>query len=182
MAERLTIARPYAKAVFAEAVAGKRLAEWSAVLQTAAAVSADARVKPLFGNPQVSAAQLVELFTGVGGAGFDTQIADQARNLLATLADYRRLPFLPEISTAYERLRAEYERTVEVTVTSAVALSAGQQQRLTAALSKRLARDVRLHTEIDTKLMGGAVLKADDLVIDGSIAGGLTQLAARVAG
>ena len=178
MAERLTIARPYAKAVFAEAVAGKRLAEWSAVLQTAAAVSADARVKPLFGNPQVSAAQLVELFSGVGGAGFDTQ----ARNLLATLADYRRLPFLPEISTAFERLRAEYERTVEVTVTSAVALSAGQQQRLTAALSKRLARDVRLHTEIDTKLMGGAVLKADDLVIDGSIAGGLTQLAARVAG
>jgi F-type H+-transporting ATPase subunit delta len=178
MAERLTIARPYAKAVFAEAVAGKRLAEWSDVLQTAAAVSADARVKPLFGNPQVSASQLVELFSGVGGAGFDTR----ARNLLATLADYRRLPFLPEISTAFERLRAEYERTVEVTVTSAVALSPDQQQRLTAALSKRLARDVRLHTEIDTKLMGGAVLKADDLVIDGSIAGGLTQLAARVAG
>ena len=178
MAERLTIARPYAKAVFSQALAAKRLPEWSAVLQTAAAVSSDARVKPLFGNPHVSAAQLVELFTAVGGAGFDAQ----ARNLLATLADYRRLQFLPEIATAYERLRAEYERTVDVTVTSAVALSAAQQQRLTAALSKRLARDVRLHTAIDTKLLGGAVLKADDLVIDGSVAGGLTQLAAQVAG
>jgi F-type H+-transporting ATPase subunit delta len=182
MAERLTIARPYAKAVFAQALAGKRLAEWSAVLQTAAAVSADARVKPLFGNPQVSTTQLVELFTGVGGASFDAQVADQARNLLVTLADYRRLPFLPEIATGFEKLRAEHERSVDVTVTSAVALSAEQQQRLTAALSKRLAREVRLQTAIDTTLVGGAVLKADDLVIDGSIAGGLTQLAAQVAG
>jgi F-type H+-transporting ATPase subunit delta len=178
MAERLTIARPYAKAVFAQALAGKRLAEWSAVLQTAAAISGDVRVMPLFGNPHVSAAQLTELFTGVGGAGFDLQ----ARNLLATLADYRRLQFLPEIAAAYERLRADYERSVDVTVTSAVALSAEQRQRLTAALAKRLSRDVRLHAEIDTKLLGGAVLKADDLVIDGSVAGGLTQLAARVAG
>jgi F-type H+-transporting ATPase subunit delta len=182
MAERLTIARPYAKAVFAQALAGKRMAEWSTVLQTVAAVSADARVKPLFGNPQVSTTQLVELFTGVGGASFDAQIADQARNLLVTLADYRRLSFLPEIATGFEKLRAEHERSVDVTVTSAVALSAEQQQRLTAALSKRLAREVRLQTAIDTTLVGGAVLKADDLVIDGSIAGGLTQLAAQVAG
>ena len=182
MAERLTIARPYAKAVFAQALAGKRMAEWSGVLHTAAAVSSDARVKPLFGNPHVSAAQLVELFTSVGGESFDAQIAEQARNLLVTLADYRRLPFLPEIALSFEKLRAEHERTVEVTVTSAVALSEQQQQRLTVALSKRLARDVRLHTEIDSSLLGGAVLKADDLVIDGSIAGGLIQLAAQVAG
>ncbi len=182
MAERLTIARPYAKAVFTQALAGKRLAEWSAALQCAATVSADVRVKPLFGNPQVSAAQLVELFTGVAGASFDAQIADQVRNLLVTLADYGRLPFLPEIATGFEKLRAEHERSVDVTVTSAVALSADQQQRLTAALSKRLARDVRLHTAIDTTLVGGAVLKADDLVIDGSVAGGLTLLAAQVAG
>jgi F-type H+-transporting ATPase subunit delta len=182
MAERLTIARPYAKAIFAQALAGKSLADWSSVLQTAAAVSGDARVKPLFGNPHVSATQLAELFTDVGGASVNARIADQARNLVATLADYRRLQFLPEIAAAYERLRAEYERSVEVTVTSAVTLSAEQQQRLTAALAKRLSRDVRLHTEIDTKLRGGAVLKADDLVIDGSVAGGLIQLAARVAG
>jgi F-type H+-transporting ATPase subunit delta len=178
MAERLTIARPYAKAVFAQALGARRLAEWSTVLQTAAAVSGDARVKPLFGNPHVSAAQLVELFSSVGGDSFDAQ----AKNLLTTLADYRRLQFLPEISHGFERLRAEHERTVDVTVTSAVPLSEQQQQRLTAALSKRLARDVRLHTAIDKSLIGGAVLKADDLVIDGSVAGGLTQLAARVAG
>jgi F-type H+-transporting ATPase subunit delta len=178
MAERRTIARPYAKAVFAQALGARRLAEWSAVLQTAAAVSADARVKPLFGNPHVSAAQLVELFTSVGGDNFDAQ----AKNLLTTLADYRRLQFLPEIALGFERLRAEHERTVDVTVTSAVALSEQQQQRLTAALTKRLARDVRLLTAIDQSLIGGAVLKADDLVIDGSVAGGLTQLASQVAG
>lgn len=178
MAERITIARPYAKAIFGLARSTQRLQPWSAVLQLAAAISADARVRPLFGNPHVSAEQLVELLTGVGGTAFDAD----ARNLIATLAANRRLAFLPEIAATYERLRAEHERTVEVTVTSAVELSAAQRERLSAALQKRLAREVHLHSEIDPKLLGGAVLRADDLVIDGSLAGGLAQLAARVAG
>jgi F-type H+-transporting ATPase subunit delta len=178
MAERITIARPYAKAIFALALGTKRLAEWSSVLQTAAAISGDARVKPLFGSPHVSAEELAGLFTEVGGAGFD----GTARNLIALLASNRRLAFLPEIAQDYERLRADHERVLDVTVTSAVALSAAQRTRLMRALRQRLDRDVRLHSEIDATLLGGAVLRADDLVIDGSVLGGLAQLAAQVAG
>lgn len=178
MAERITIARPYAKAIFALARGAQRLGEWSGVLQTAAAIAGDARVRPLFGNPHVSAEQLVGLFTDVGGERFDAA----ARNLMATLASNRRLAFLPEIAKSYEKLRAEHERVLDVTVTSAVELSAVQRERLTAALRKRLDHDVRLHSEIDSTLLGGAVLRADDLVIDGSVQGGLAQLAARVAG
>jgi F-type H+-transporting ATPase subunit delta len=71
---------------------------------------------------------------------------------------------------------------VDVTVSSAVELSAAQRERLIAALGKRLNREVRLHSELNPALLGGAVLRADDLVIDGSLSGGLSQLAARVAG
>ena len=176
MAERLTIARPYAKAVFALAHAGKRLPQWSVALDIAASVVADARVAPLLGNPGVTAEQLVGLITGVGGAAFD----EPAKNFIRTLAANKRLSFLPEIAARYERLRAEAERTVDVTVTSAVELSVAQQQHYTDAMRKRLDREVRLHCKLDPSLLGGAVVQADDLVIDGSVRAGLTQLAGAI--
>jgi F-type H+-transporting ATPase subunit delta len=177
MAERLTIARPYAKAVFALALAGKRLPQWSQALQVAASVVADARVAALLNNPGVSAEQLVTLVTGVGGAAFD----ERAKDFIRTLAANKRLALLPEIATRYERLRADAERTVDVTVTSAVELSAAQRQHYTQAMKKRLDREVRLHCAIDPTLLGGAVVRADDLVIDGSVLAGLAQLAAATA-
>ena len=182
MAERVTIARPYAKAVFQLAQAQQRLPQWSAALRAAAAVVADARVRALLGNPGVTPAQLVELVTGIAGQDLGAKAFDaQAQNFIATLAANRRLGFLPEIAARYEQLRADAERTLEVTVTSAVALSGAQQQRYALALSARLGREVRLHCELDPGLLGGAIVRADDLVIDGSVRAGLSQLAAATA-
>ena len=177
MAERITIARPYAKAVFQLARSQKRLPQWSAALAAAARIISDPRVHALLGNPGVSTEQLVGLVTGVAGASLD----EKGRNLIATLAANRRLGFLPEIAARFEQLRAEAERTVDVTVTSAVELSGAQQKRYTEALRKRLDRDVRLHCQIDPGLLGGAVVRADDLVIDGSVRAGLAQLATAAA-
>jgi F-type H+-transporting ATPase subunit delta len=178
MAERVTIARPYAKAVFALARDSRRLPQWSDALRIAAQICADERVKALFGNPHVPPAQLVEFITGIGAQAFDAE----ARRFLAVLAENGRLPYVPEIAELYEKLRAEQERVLDVTLSSAVELSSEQRERFAAALRKRFEREVRLHTQIDTSLLGGAVLQADDLVIDGSVRGGLTQLAAQIAG
>jgi F-type H+-transporting ATPase subunit delta len=100
---------------------------------------------------------------------------------LNTLAQNRRLGLLPEISAMYETLRAEVERIADVHVTSAVALDDAQRNRLTGALKKRLRREVRLHESIDPSLIGGAVVRSDDLVIDGSLKAGLDRLAAQIA-
>ena len=178
MTERVTIARPYAKAAFAEARKTQRLAPWSEGLGVASQVSADERVKPLFGNPHVSPAQLVELISGIGGAAIDAEMG----RFLAVLAENGRLPLLPEIAQLYEKMRADQERVLDVTLKSAVDLSADQRERFTAALRKRFDREIRLHTQIEPSLLGGAVLQADDLVIDGSVQGGLTQLASQLAG
>jgi F-type H+-transporting ATPase subunit delta len=174
MAERITIARPYAKAVFKLAHSQKRMPQWSEALRIAASVVADPRVGALLNHPAVSADQLVSLVSDVGGARLD----EQARNLIATLAANRRLAYLPEIAARYEQLRADAERTVEVTVTSAVELSAAQKAHYADALAKRLGREVRLSCLTDPSLLGGAVVRADDLVIDGSVRAGLSQLAA----
>ena len=182
MAERITIARPYAKAVFQLASGQKRLAPWSGALAAAAAVVQDERVAALIGSPAVTPAQLAEFTSGVavaavGEAGFD----EQAKNFIATLAANRRLDLLPEIAARYEQLRAEAERVIDVTVTSAVALSDAQRAAITRALGKRLEREVRLHCSLDPALIGGAVVRAGDLVIDGSVRAGLSQLAAATA-
>ena len=178
MAERVTIARPYAKAAFAEARKTQRPAQWSQALTLTAAISADARVKPLFGNPHVTPAQLVEFMAGIAGQSIDADV----RRFLVVLAENGRLPLLPEVAQLFEKMRADQERVLHVTVRSAVDLSAEQRERFAGALRRRFDRDIRLHTEVDTSLLGGAVVQADDLVIDGSVQGGLTQLAAQLAG
>jgi F-type H+-transporting ATPase subunit delta len=173
MAERITTARPYAKAIFALARTGNKLAETSAGLQRAAAVVVDPRVHALLGSPHVTAPQLAELVTGVAGATLD----ENSRNFVSLLAQNRRLGFLPEIVALFEQMKAEVENAVDVEVIAASKLTPDQESRYAAALQKKLGRQVRLHTKVDSSLIGGAVLKAGDLVIDGSIKGRLERLA-----
>ena len=173
MAERTTTARPYAKAIFALARKGNTLAATSTALQRGAEVVLDPRVHALLGSPHVTAPQLAELVTGVVGSSLD----EYGRNFISLLAANRRLGFLPEIAALFEQMKADIENAVDVEVTSATQLSADQEGRYVAALQKKLGRSVRLHTKVDGSLLGGAVLKAGDLVIDGSIKGRLERLA-----
>ncbi|MEO8062620.1 MAG: F0F1 ATP synthase subunit delta [Pseudomonadota bacterium] len=173
MAERTTTARPYAKAIFALAREGSSLAATSASLIRAAEVVVDPRVHALLGSPHVTPAQLAEFVAGITGAGLD----ENGRNFIALLAQNRRLGFLPEIAALFEQMKAEVENAVDVEVISATALNSDQESRYAAALQKKLGRTVRLHTKVDGTLLGGAVLKAGDLVIDGSIKGRLERLA-----
>jgi F-type H+-transporting ATPase subunit delta len=173
MAENVTIARPYAKAVFALACEQERLAEWSEVLGVAASVVSDQRVADLLNSPRVTSTELADLIIGLCADKAD----ELAGNFIRVLAQYRRLNVLPEIVGLYEILRAEYENSVDVSLISAAPVSQAQQDKIATALRKRLGRDVRLHCEIDESLIGGAVIRARDLVIDGSLSGRLARLA-----
>jgi F-type H+-transporting ATPase subunit delta len=178
MAEKTTIARPYAKAVFALARADQRLGDWLDALAIAATVVTDARVAALLGNPKVKTTELADLVLEFAGP----RLNEHGRDFIKVLAANRRLGYLPEITAIFAHMKAEAEHAVDVDVTSAVTLSAQQQQNIGAALEKRLARNVRLHCKVDATLVGGAVLRADDLVIDGSLKGRLDRLAAELTG
>ena len=176
MAENVTIARPYARAAFAYARERNVLSRWSEWLAAAANLVQDARVAALLSSPQVTHQDLVSLIGDGSGIGDDSD----SRNFIATLAENRRLGVLPEIAGLYEVLRAEVENVADVHVTSAVALDATQQQRLAAALKKRLKREVRLHCDVDPALVGGAVVRSGDMIIDGSLKGRLERLASEL--
>lgn len=182
MAELATVARPYARAAFEYALAGKSLPAWSSFLGAASQAVRDERVARLIGNPHVRTGELVELLVGVSLAS-DAAIAarEHGRNFLQLLADNGRLHLLPQIATQFAAMRADHENTVDVELVSAVALSPEQQEKFAAALTKRLARTVRLHLSVDPSLLGGAVVRAGDFVIDGSLRGRVERLSSAIA-
>ncbi|MEY4761330.1 MAG: synthase subunit delta [Pseudomonadota bacterium] len=173
MADRLTIARPYAKAAFAAAKAASRLGPDSLAIARGAAAVADERVKHLLGSPRVTAAQLADFIGEIAG----NDLSDGNRNFFRLLADNKRLGFLPEISRVFDQLKDEAEGVVDVTVTSAAPMGEGEQGTLAASLEKRFGRTVRVHAEVDPELLGGATVRAGDLVIDGSLKSRLERLA-----
>ncbi len=173
MAELTTLARPYAKAVFAEAQEKSALDAWSDDLALLAAYAADADLAKVLVHPSLTAAQQAQALTDVCG----DKLNDAAKNLVAVLAENKRLPLLSEIAALFEGLKAQLQNTVDVVVTSAFELSSDQADKLAQALKAKLNCDVRLTSEVDESLIGGAIIRAGDLVIDGSVTGKLSKLA-----
>jgi len=173
MADRLTIARPYARAAFEEARKNGGLTPWSEALQTAALVVKDPRVATLLDDPRVTAEELARLVDDIAAA----PLGEQGANFVRTLADNHRLGYLPEIAELFGTFKDDAEGVADVTVTSATALDEAQRKRIAAALERRLKRKVRLHYETDPALIGGAILRSGDLVIDGSLRTRLNRIA-----
>lgn len=165
MSDKTTIARPYARAAFEEARSENRLGPWSESLRVAAAVVSDARVQELLGNPRVTSSDLAQLVIDIAGP----DLGEHGTNFVRTLAENHRLAYLPEISALFDELKDEAEKIVDVTVTSAAPLDDSQRRTLTTALERKLKRGIRMQCQTDPSLLGGAVLQAGDLVIDGSL-------------
>jgi F-type H+-transporting ATPase subunit delta len=182
MADNNTIARPYARAAFAVAGEKKNLAGWSEALDVAKEVLADGEVVKFLGNPALTDDEKLNFLTGLFQAADDKQSVlvgddEQGTNFLKLLLEYGRMSVLPEIADHFDGLKAAVENTVDVTVTSAAKMSAAQEKTIVAALEERLGRNVNLSTEIDEDLIGGAVIRAGDVVIDGSLRARLAGLA-----
>ncbi len=173
MTEIATLARPYARAAFEQAQSNPGgLAKWSEMLKLAAFIVADQRVTALIKSPQLDIAQKVELVADVCGKTLDKA----GRQFLELLGANGRLLVLPAIVPLYEQLRTEAEKTVKATLISAMKVESAQLEKLEKALSKKLQRTVTLTVEVDPSLIGGAIIRAGDLVIDGSARGRLAHL------
>lgn len=173
MAELRTLARPYAKAAFKAAQEHSQLAEWSEVLTIAGQVTANEEIRQLLANPGLEEQKKAELILDCA----DGKVTEQIGNFFTVLAENRRLALLPEIAALFNIYRADLERTVDIEVTAAFELTDEQQQKLTQALSKKLERQVSLAASVDKSLIGGAIIRTGDLVIDASVRGKLTKLA-----
>ena len=176
MAEASTIARPYAQAVFELASESKKLAEWSTKLSTLATVANDAQVSKLISNPNIDSDQLVDLIISICAGKLD----QESKNFVKILAENDRLNVIPEISNTFEVLKAEAEKIVKAEVISAFKLTAPQKTHLESALEKRLGCKVEISVSVDKSIIGGAIIRAGDLIIDGSVTSQLDRLASEL--
>lgn len=179
MSDSTTIARPYAKAIFEHALAEKKLAEWSEYLLLLAQSVMTPLAAQFIASPASTDAQQVDLLLSVCNEKVKEDSA--VSNLVILLAANNRLMLLPEINALYEVHRAEQEKTLVVDVISFSTVSSAQQEQLIESLSKRLQRKVALNISIDPLLLGGAIIRAGDLVIDGSVRGKLNKLSTGLA-
>ncbi|MCW2476554.1 F0F1 ATP synthase subunit delta [Candidatus Symbiopectobacterium sp. NZEC151] len=172
MSEFVTVARPYAKAAFDFAVEHQAVERWQNMLAFAAEVTRNEQVAALLSGA-MAPNMLASTFIDVCG----DQLDEPGQNLIKVMAENGRLLVLPEVLEQFAQLRAAQESTVDVEVTSASALSESQLDKITSAMEKRLSRKVKLNCKIDKSVVAGVVIRAGDMVIDGSIRGRLERLA-----
>lgn len=176
MASYLTIARPYAKAVFEEALQTNSLADWATILQTWAVVMSDKMAISFISNPASTVEQQAGFLQEFLGKSVAKKTHEAAEQFITLLTQNKRLFALPAISALFESLREEQEKTLVVSVKSFAPLSQEQQQDLIKKLKHRLKREITLNIDIDSNILGGAIIRAGDLVIDGSVGRKLNNL------
>ena len=173
MSELTTLARPYAKAAFEFALEQKNLAGWSDMLAFLSMVSKDEAMVNLLDSPSITKEKAAEAVLLVA----KEKLNDHGSNFVRQLASNGRLELLPEILALFEANKAEYEKTVDVDLTSAIALTEQQLSQFGERLESQLGRKVNINCQTDPSVMGGLIIRAGDLVIDASIRGKLDDLA-----
>ena len=176
MAELTTIARPYAEAIFKRAGEKKCFPAWSDALQLMATIASDETMAEVIAGAQLSKTQVADIFNEVAGDKLD----QEGKNLVKLLAENGRLSLLPEIAAMYEIQRAEAEGSIDAEIISAYAVTDAQRSKVSQSLKQRLGREINLSVTIDESLVGGVIIRAGDMVIDGSVRGKLEKLASTV--
>jgi len=173
MADPVTLARPYAKAAFQSARDSNELPIWSNALKSLAVVADDKKVREILSSPLLTSEEQAVTFISL----FGDEISSSVKSFIQTLAYHGRLPLLGEVSGLFEEFRAQEEKSIEAVVTTAFKVGSGTLENLVQALKKNLNRDVSVISAVDPSLIGGAIIRAGDTVIDSSVRGKLEKLA-----
>ena len=173
MAESVTIARPYAQAVFRLAREGKALTAWSDRLQRLAAIAQDPEMAKVVGNPKFSAGQVAELFVSLTGESGNKELA----SFIGILAENERLGVLTQIQEIYEELKSADEGVKDAIVTSAYPLDDAQLKNLMSQLESHFGSKLQPRVEVDAALIGGIKVAVGDQVLDASVRGKLDAMA-----
>jgi F-type H+-transporting ATPase subunit delta len=173
MAEVVTIARPYAVAVYRLAKEKNTLPYWSEMLAFASAVVVDPQMSALIEDPNVSSRELEDIFLKICGNRLDAA----GINLVKLLVEYGRLALLPMVASLFEELKAQDEGVVEAEITVASKLGETQLKSLISRLESRFKSRVEARMTVDPGVIGGIKIVVGDTVIDATVRAQLQEMA-----
>lgn len=173
MAEEITVARPYAEAVYQLATASGSLDKWSDLLGFASAVATDPQMATIIGNPKLTLAEQERTFLAI----CENKLDEQGKNLMHLLMENHRISLLPAISALFEELKATHTGTLEATITTAFPLAEAEVNDLVARLMSKFKRQVQPTVAVDPELIGGVRIEVGDVVFDASVRGQLQKMA-----
>lgn len=173
MAEISTIARPYAVAAFNLAKEKKALKEWSEMLGFLAQVSQDECMHTYINDSKVSDEDREKTLIKIAAKKLNAY----GENLIKLLIEYKRINVLPEISEAFEALKATDEGILEAEIIVASKPSDKEVDTLVKSLEKKFNKKIDAKVTIDEAIMGGTKVIVGDTVIDASVREQLQNLA-----
>ncbi len=171
------MARRYAEGVFQLAKEDGNLEAWRREMAKLDQLLRDDVLRAAFANPAVDMPRRMEL-----AGRLAPELAPGAQNLLRLLIEHRRTDEMAAIRREFDRLADEASGIVHVTLTTAIALTAADRQRHERGLARRLGREVKLHHQVDPRLIAGATVQVGDRLIDGSVSTQLQRLRQELAG
>ena len=163
MAESVTIARPYAEALFRAAKESGNLAKWAEQAATLAQVAASPEVHAAIGDPNVAAC----------GTAVDAELS----NFIQLLSKNDRLALLPEIGALFESYKQAEEGIKQATIISAFPIDASQVNALVPQLESRFKSKLEASVSVDPELIGGIKVVVGDQMLDASVRGKLDAMA-----
>ena len=100
---------------------------------------------------------------------------------LELLAERHRMPVLFRIRREVDRMWAEENRLLPVTITSAVELDGKTVKQIQKEIEDQTGRKTELTTKVDPDVLGGLAMQVGNLIMDGTVRGRLERLRREVA-
>lgn len=178
MANYTTLARPYAKALFAIAKQSQRFALWNDILAALAWIMKNKNTKDWLNNSQMDEAEKIKWLLELLQAGYaETQkIEQEVKSFLHLIFEEHRLEIFSDLARLFNALVLAEEGWVKISVTCAKPISAEMKAVLEKNLSEKFHAKIAVNYTEDTSLLGGLVIKTDDWVMDASVRHQLVRL------
>ena len=172
MAEATTLARPYALAAFDIAKEHNRFDHWSHALKQLAQITRTPEVGEYVTSPvhssEAKATTVVDLL--------EDDLTESTKRFVHVLAENQRLVLISEIREIFEELLAEEHKTLAVEITTAVELTPEEIKAFDNALTRKYQREINMTINVDPEIIGGALIRAGDTVLDSTVRGKLEKL------
>ena len=173
MMDRTTTGKEYAAALFSLAKeAGAEQAYYDALCTVKEQFDANAEYPYLLDSPDIPAQKRQELIA----QAFSDALPQDVLAFLQLLSAQRRMELFPECIAEYAVMHRRENAVLRAKISSALPLTDAQKSAVTAALERRCGRRVQPEFAVDAALLGGVRVETDDLILDGSLRAGLSNM------